>query len=195
MAVTKKPATATDNMVVMARIGSPFGIKGWIKLQTFTEYADSLDAFDSWFLSTPKGWEEVDVEDFAVNVKATVAKLHGCDDRTAAELLQKREIAVPRDWLETADDGAYYWIDLIGADVVNEAGERLGSIETLMETGANDVLVVKSGAAEILIPFVDEYLLNVDRDKKIITVRWEKDWDKSEKHPGNVAGEDLQNNA
>ncbi|MEI6738551.1 MAG: ribosome maturation factor RimM [Pseudomonadota bacterium] len=176
MAVTKNPTTLTDDMVVMARIGAPFGIKGWLKLQTFTEYADSLDEFDHWFISSPKGWEEVAVEDYAVNVKAVVAKLQGCNDRSAAERMQKREIAIPRDWLEVAEEGAYYWIDLIGATVVNEVGERLGKIETLMETGANDVLVVKSGSTEILIPFVDAYLLNVDRDKKIVTVRWEKSW-------------------
>ena len=181
-------------MVVMARIAAPFGIKGWIKLQTFTEYADSLDEFDTWFISTPKGWEEVEVEDYAVNVKSVVAKLQGCNDRTAAEKLHKREIAVPRDWLEAAEEGEYYWIDLIGAAVVNEAGESLGTIETLMETGANDVLVVKSDATEILIPFVDEYLLNVDRDKKIVTVRWEKEWNKAEKNPESSSGDSLAKN-
>lgn len=171
---------ATDklvDMVVMARIAAPFGIKGWVKLQTFTEYADSLDEFDTWFLSSPKGWEEVAVEDYAVNVKAVVAKLQGCNDRTAAEKLQKRDIAVPRDWLAATGDGEVYWIDLIGAEVVNEAGLPLGKIETLIETGAHDVLVVKSDTAETLIPFVDDYVLNVDRINKRVTVRWEADWD------------------
>lgn len=164
----------------MARVAAPFGIKGWLKLQTFTEYADSLDEFETWFLSTPKGWEEVEVEDFAVNAKAVVAKLKGIDDRTAAELLRKREIAVPREWLDDEDDGTYYWIDLIGADVVNQVGERLGKIETLMETGANDVLVVKSGSKELLIPFVEEYLINVDRAKKLVTVNWDVSWNQDE---------------
>ncbi len=164
----------------MARVAAPFGIKGWLKLQTFTEYADSLDQFDTWFLSSPKGWEEIKVEDFAVNVKAVVAKLRGVDDRTAAERFAKRDIAVPRSWLDQPEADEYYWIDLIGADVVNEIGEHLGKIETLMETGANDVLVVKSGASEILIPFVAEYLANVDREKKIVTVRWQRDWQDAE---------------
>ncbi len=160
----------------MARVAAPFGIKGWLKLQTFTEYADSLDQFDTWFLSSSTGWQEVKVEDFAVNVKAVVAKLEGIDDRTAAEKIGKRDIAVPRSWLDQPEDDEYYWIDLIGAEVVNEAGEQLGKIETLMETGANDVIVVKSGSTEILIPFVSEYLVNVDREKKVVTVRWEREW-------------------
>ena len=172
----------------MARIAAPFGIKGWLKLQTFTEYADSLDQFDSWFVSSANGWQEVEVEDFAVNVKSVVAKLKGIDDRTAAEQIGKRDIAVPRSWLDQPDGDEYYWIDLIGASVVNESGELLGNIETLMETGANDVLVVRSaksavnsaGSTEILIPFVSQYLANVDRQNKVVTVRWERHWQESE---------------
>lgn len=170
--------------VVMARIAAPFGIKGWLKVQTFTEYADSLDQFDSWFVSSANGWQEIEVEDFAVNVKSVVAKLKGIDDRTAAEKLGKRDIAVPRSWLDQPDGDEYYWIDLIGTSVVNEAGEVLGTVETLMETGANDVLVVRSGksagSTEILIPFVSEYLANVDRQNKVVTVRWERHWQEND---------------
>jgi 16S rRNA processing protein RimM len=173
---TQATSLSDADAVVMARVAAPFGIKGWLKLQTFTEYADSLDQFDTWFLSSSTGWQEVKVEDFAVNVKAVVAKLEGIDDRTAAEKIGKRDIAVPRSWLDQPEDDEYYWIDLIGAEVVNEAGEQLGKIETLMETGANDVIVVKSGSTEILIPFVSEYLVNVDREKKVVTVRWEREW-------------------
>ncbi|MCA3018258.1 MAG: ribosome maturation factor RimM [Rhodocyclaceae bacterium] len=168
----------------MARIAAPFGIKGWLKVQTFTEYADSLDQFDSWFVSSANGWQEIEVEDFAVNVKSVVAKLKGIDDRTAAEKLGKRDIAVPRSWLDQPDGDEYYWIDLIGTSVVNEAGEVLGTVETLMETGANDVLVVRSGksagSTEILIPFVSEYLANVDRQNKVVTVRWERHWQEND---------------
>ncbi len=160
----------------MARVAAPFGIKGWLKLQTFTEYADSLAEFKTWYLSSPQGWQAVQVEDFAVNNKAVVVKLKGCEDRTQAERFSKRDIAVPRDWLDKEADGEYYWIDLIGAEVVNEVGEHLGRVETLMETGANDVLVVKSATAETLIPFIEQYLRHVDRDKKIITVSWDKNW-------------------
>ena len=176
----------------MARVTAPFGIKGWLKLQTFTEYADSLDQFDSWFISSANGWQEVGVEDFAVNVKSVVAKLKGIDDRTAAEKLGKRDIAVPRSWLDQPEKDEYYWIDLIGARVINEAGETLGTIETLMETGANDVLVVRSGKnaagsageSEILIPFVSEYLANVDRQNKVVTVRWQRQWQENDSKDG-----------
>ena len=143
-----------DDVVVMARVAGAFGIKGWLKLHTFTESPDSLDAYASWLLKSDKGWQEFELEDFAVNVKGVVAKLKGCDDRSAAEKLIKCDIGIPRDALEDAGEGEVFWFDLIGCDVVNVAGEKLGKIETLLETGANDVLVVKMGTEEILIPYL-----------------------------------------
>jgi 16S rRNA processing protein RimM len=166
-------------MVVMARIAAPFGIKGWVKLQTYTEFADSLDEFTSWYMQTGKGWQEIEVEAFSVNAKGVIAKIKGCDTRNDAELLSKRDIAVPRAWLGESADGQYLWIDLIGADVVNTLGEPLGKVATLMETGANDVLVVQSAEADggqRLIPFVDEVIVKVDREAKLLTVNWGKDY-------------------
>ncbi len=163
----------------MARIAAPFGIKGWIKLQTYTEFADSLEEFPRWFLQSGRDWTEVEVEEFSVNAKGVIAKLKGCDTRNDAELLSKRDVAIPRDWLAETDDGEYLWIDLIGAEVVNTVGDKLGRVETLMETGANDVLVVKSEEAEggqRLIPFVGEVIVKVDREAKVLTVNWGKDY-------------------
>ena len=160
----------------MARVGAPFGIKGWLKLQSYTQAPDSLDAYASWLLKVPggedAGWEEFELEDFAVNTKGVFAKLKGCDDRTAAEKLVKREIGIPRDALEETGEGEVFWFDLIGCDVVNTTGSRLGKVETLMETGANDVLVVKLGSEETLIPFIDEVIVKVDREAKRVTVDW-----------------------
>ena len=164
----------------MARVGAPFGIKGWLKLQSFTQTPDSLDVYASWLLKRPgnenAGWEEFELEDFAVNTKGVFAKLKRCDDRTAAEKLVKREIGIPRDALEAAGEGEVFWFDLIGCAVVNTAGAMLGKVETLMETGANDVLVVRNeigaGTEETLIPFIVEVIVKVDRDAKVVTVNW-----------------------
>ena len=161
---------------MMARVAGAFGIKGWLKLHTFTESPDSLDAYASWLLKSDKGWQEFELEDFAVNVKGVVAKLKGCDDRSAAEKLIKCDIGIPRDALEDAGEGEVFWFDLIGCDVVNIAGEKLGKIETLLETGANDVLVVKMGTEEILIPYLDDVVLKVDREAKLVTVNWTQDF-------------------
>ena len=160
----------------MARVGAPFGIKGWLKLQVFTETPESLDAYASWLLQGPNGWEEFELEDFSVNAKGVIAKLNGCDDRTAAEKLVKRDIGIPREALDATNEGEIFWFDLIGCDVVNTAGEKFGKIETLLETGANDVLVVKLGTEEILIPYLDDVVLKVDREAKLVTVNWTQDF-------------------
>ena len=160
----------------MARVGAPFGIKGWLKLQAFTHNPDSLDAYASWLLKAPgkdlASWEEFELEEFAVNTKGVFAKLKGCDDRTAAEQLVKHDIGIPRDALEGTGEGEVFWFDLIGCEVVNTAGTVFGSVDTLMETGANDVLVVKRGTEEMLIPFIDEVIVKVDREAKVLTVNW-----------------------
>lgn len=161
-----------DDVVVMARVAGAFGIKGWLKVHTFTESPDTLDGYASWLLKSDQGWEAFELEDFAVNVKGVVAKLKGCDDRTAAENLAKREIGVPRAALEVAGEGEVFWFDLIGCDVVNTAGQKFGKIETLLETGAHDVLVVKLGAEEMLIPYLDDVILKVEREAKLVTVNW-----------------------
>ena len=165
----------------MARIAAPFGIKGWVKLQTYTEFPDSLDEFATWFMQTPKGWEEIEVEEFSVNAKGVIAKLKGCDTRNAAELISKRDVAVPRDWLGETGTGEYLWIDLIGSEVVNTLGDKLGRVETLMETGANDVLVVKSvtkseDSIERLIPYTAQVILTVNMAQKTILVDWDSDF-------------------
>jgi 16S rRNA processing protein RimM len=165
-----------EDVVVMARVAGAFGIKGWLKLQTFTQAPDSLDAYSSWLLKGSKGWEEFELEDFAVNVKGVIAKLKGCDDRTAAEKLAKRDIGIPREALEEAAEGEVFWFDLIGCEVINTAGENFGTVETLLETGANDVLVVKLGTTETLIPYIDEVVLKVDRLAKLVTVNWTQDF-------------------
>jgi 16S rRNA processing protein RimM len=179
--MASKAAAPDVEMVVMARITAPFGIKGWLKLATFTEHADSLDQFDEWYVSYPTGWQKMAVEDFAVHTKSVVAKLKGVDDRTAAERLAKRDVGVPRDWFGDDIDGEYFWVDLIGLEVLNEEGVRLGRVDTLMETGANDVLVVKSGPRETLIPFVADYVVSVDREAQRITVHWDQAWEQDSK--------------
>lgn len=155
----------------MARIGAPFGIKGWLKLHTFTESPDSLDQYASWLIRAGDDWQEFELEDFEVHAKGPVAKLKGVDDRNAAERLVKRDIGIPRDDLIEEDD-AVLWLDLIGSEVRNTQGKVFGTVESLMETGANDVLVVKGSGVETLIPYIDEVIEAFDREKKILTVEW-----------------------
>ena len=160
----------------MGRILGPFGIQGWIKLKTFTEDPDGLARHPQWWLRTESGWRSAVQQDFRVRPAAVSAKLEGVDDRNAAELLRGLDVAVTRDDLGEAAEGEFYWVDLVGLEVVNLQGEKLGQVEELLRTGGSDVLVVRGGR-ERLIPFVADFVKSVDREAGRITVEWEAGYD------------------
>ncbi len=160
----------------MGRVVGAFGLNGWVKVKVFTESADSLGTFRRWQVRSAQGWREMALEDFEVHSKGPVAKLAGCDDRDAAETLRGAEVAVTRAELGEAQEGTLYWVDLVGLEVVDQGGTRLGEVEGLFESGETSVLVVK-GAKERLIPFVPDYVKVVDREARRITVDWKAEYD------------------
>lgn len=159
----------------MGRVVSAVGIRGEIRLKTFTEDPEGLAAHERWVVATREGWREMPLESFALRPNGTVAKLGGCDDRDAAERLRGADIAVPRDELD-AEEGRLFQVDLIGLDVVDEKGSALGTVDSFFETGATSVMVVK-GVRERLIPFVADYVKSVDREARRIVVDWKADYD------------------
>ncbi len=116
------------------------------------------------------------VQQCEVHNKTLAAQLPDCPDRNAAEKLKGLLIAVPRSSLPQQAADEYYWSDLIGLDVVNEAGMKLGTVTNLLETGANQVLSVKDESGEILIPFVATAIKQVDVKNKTIRVDWAADY-------------------
>ena len=160
----------------MGRVVAAIGIKGWVKLKSFTADPEGLDEFAEWVVRTPSGWRYMELEEFAVRPNGTAAKLAGCEDRDAAERLKGAEVAVPRTALGETDGGSLFQVDLFGLEVVDERGERLGTVESFFETGDTSVMVVK-GERERMIPFVPEYVKAVDREAGRITVDWKADYD------------------
>jgi len=160
----------------MGRIVGPFGVQGWLKVKVFTEERAGLGDFAEWLVRTPEGWREMALEEFEVHSKGPVAKLAGCDGREGAERLRGADVAVPREALGEADEGTFYWVDLVGLEVVNGDGEALGKVDGLFETGETSVMVVK-GERERLIPFIPAYVTGVDRGAGRITVDWKADYD------------------
>jgi 16S rRNA processing protein RimM len=159
----------------MGQVIAPFGIKGWIKIQPFTEQVGGLAKFPEWWLGVDGDFHPHKVIESAVHGQTVVARLERIEDRQAAALFKGQEIAVPRDQLPEADLGSYYWDDLIGCEVINGAGESLGSVASFMATGANSVMVV-AAERERLLPFVDGVILNVDLTGRKILVDWEIDF-------------------
>ncbi|MBK7492991.1 MAG: ribosome maturation factor RimM [Nitrosomonas sp.] len=169
-------------MVIMGHIIGPFGVYGWVKVNPYTEYIDGLMQYSIWWLSKDnKDWQKVHVVSGRMNGSILNAKFAEYTDRTQAFALNGMQIAIPRDQLpdlsENGMDG-YYWSDLIGTTVQNLAGEELGKIVGLLETGANDVLCIQNGSEdkkEILIPFVDQFIIKVDLKLSRVIVDWGKD--------------------
>ncbi len=162
-------------MVVMGQVFAPYGIKGWIKVLPYTETIDSLLDFPSWWLGREGHWQETRVIEAQVHGKSVVARIEASRDRNDAERLKGMQVAVPREMLPEAGENEYYWSDLIGLQVVNPEGKILGLVESIIETGANDVLEVK-GEKTCLIPFVSEFVLDVDMKGRKILAEWGEDW-------------------
>jgi 16S rRNA processing protein RimM len=164
-------------MVVMGKVVGAQGIQGWVKVQTFTEYLDGLLDYSTWYVGNEQEWRPLEVLEANVHGgKVLIAKLQGIVDRTAAEKCKGLLIAVPRDSLPEQPEGEYYWSDLVGLSVENLAGEKFGIVDSLLETGANDVLVVKGESGEKLIPFIDSVIKHVSLKDKTIRVDWQADY-------------------
>ncbi len=159
-------------MVVIGRITAPYGVKGWLKIHPYTETIEGPSRYAAWWLGKEDEWRNSAVIQARPQGKTLVAKLQGCDDRAAAQLLKNLYIAVQRSDLPAVREGEYYWTDLIGLEVVNLNGEALGVVRELFATGANDVLRVQ-GERERLIPFIPQVVREVSLDSAVIRVDWE----------------------
>lgn len=159
----------------MGRISAPFGVKGWVKVQPLTARARSLLDYPVWWVERDGGWEKHDIAAAKVQSEAVVARLTGCEDRDAAAAFRGRSIAVPRSELPQTQAGEHYWADLIGLTVVNGKAQNLGRITGILQTGANDVLVVE-GERERMIPFIASVIREVDVPAGAVRVEWESDY-------------------
>jgi 16S rRNA processing protein RimM len=159
----------------MGRVAAPYAVRGWVKVQPFTEYVDSLLDYPVWQVGKASHWQTYELVEAKVHGQFILAQLKGVDDRSAAEAMQGLEVAVARSELPPAAEDEFYWDDLIGLEVVNLAGASLGKVEGLLETGAHDVLKVV-GDRERLIPFKSPIVGKVDIQAGKIEVDWGFDW-------------------
>ncbi len=164
-----------QNTILMGRIVGLFGVRGWVKVYSYTDPRQGILDYDGWLLERDGEWIEKTVLDGKRQGKTVVALLEGIDDRDGAAEWMDSDIAVPRDALPKPGEGSYYWTDLEGCTVVTPQGKALGCVARVLETGANDVLVVE-GETERLIPFVmNDVIVSVDIDRQSIVADW--DWD------------------
>lgn len=171
-------AAVGDKQVPVGRVGGAHGIKGWVKVQSFTEPRENIAQFDSWLLDLHGAQRIVAVEQSKGQGAGIVVKLAGVDDRDAAQALAGALIAVKRSALPPCAPGEYYWTDLEGLNIRTVAGEDLGAVEYVLATGAHDVLVLAGGEAR-MIPFVaGKVVREVDLDAGVVVVDWDPSyWD------------------
>ena len=158
--------------MVVGRIGGAYGIRGWVRLTSFTDPPANLLGYSPWFLRRAGEWQAVDVLETQPHGEGFVARLSGIDDRSAALAIRGSLLGVRADSFPPAEPGEYYWRDLIGLRVVNSDGTLFGTVERLIATGAHDVLVV-GGERERLIPFVEQFVTGVVPEDGLLRVDWE----------------------
>lgn len=175
----------SDNIVVIGKITGPWGIKGWVKLLSFTDPRDNISEYAHCLCKQGNEWKNIEFTTIRPQGKSIVGQISGIDDRDQALAFRGAELGVPIAELPALEQGEFYWHQLIGLTVVNEfTGERqvLGTVERMMATGANDVMVVAPNAQSIdakerLIPWAPGvYVSDVDADAGVITVRWDAEF-------------------
>jgi 16S rRNA processing protein RimM len=177
------PADAIE----VGRIADAWGVKGWFKVLPHSADPQALFSSKRWYLQPSEkgprvfsGTVLLRVREAKEHSDTVVARADCVDDRAAAEALRGARIFVPRSSFPTAGEDEYYWIDLIGLDVVNREGQHLGQVRELMATGPQTVLVLEYQEAgqvqERMLPFVSAYVDGVDLQARRITVDWQADY-------------------
>ncbi|HEX4928203.1 MAG TPA: ribosome maturation factor RimM [Burkholderiales bacterium] len=155
----------------MGRVAGAYGVRGWLKAVPGGGVLDTLAAAEEWWI----GGRAYPVIEAKVHGTTVVAKLAGMESPEQAERLKGDSVWMRRDALPDPGEGRYYLDDLVGLEVVNEQGERLGVVARLFSNGAQDVMEV-AGERTYLMPWVSSVVKEVDLPARQITVEWGRDW-------------------
>ncbi|MGZ8237785.1 MAG: ribosome maturation factor RimM [Methylobacter sp.] len=162
--------------VSVGKISGVFGVKGWVKVFSFTDPRENILTYSPWLLKKDDETKTINVVDGQLQGKTIVAQLAGVNDRDQAASLMGWDIFISQDQLPKAAKGEYYWSELIGLNVVTIDGVQLGVVDSLLETGANDVIIVQ-GERERVIPFLQgQTIINVDLNVGKIIVDWDPEF-------------------
>lgn len=163
-----------ESLVVVGRLGAPYGVKGWQHVQSFTEPLDNLLSYQTLYVQQKDQWIAFKVEEGRRHGQGIVLKLHNIKDCDDAAIWTQCHIAVPRTELPTLAHDEFYWSDLENLTVVTTKGETLGQIQYLYENADIDVMVIKNQGVEQQIPFVlNDTVIEVDLQNKKVIVDWE----------------------
>jgi 16S rRNA processing protein RimM len=161
----------SSSLIELGVVGAPFGVRGWVKLRSFTDPPERLLQHRSVQLRLGSAWTAYQIEASGRSGGQLTAKLAGVDDRDQAQALRGAQVGVPRSELPQRDDKDFYRADLIGCEVVNLAGIRLGTVLHFVETPAQVLMVVR-GDQEYWVPAVPQHLRRVDLQARRVVVDW-----------------------
>lgn len=166
----------SSNRIVVGKVAGAYGVRGWLKIFPFTESKKNILGFDHWSVEKHNNEALVKMSQGKVHGKFVVVQLEGVNSREQAEGLKGSLVRVEKAKLKRLAKDEFYWADLIGMTVRNLSEVEFGQVDSLMETGANDVLVVK-GERERLVPFILEQVVKtVDLDNRLIVVDWDSEF-------------------
>ncbi|AAO27982.1 ribosome maturation factor RimM [Xylella fastidiosa subsp. morus] len=166
-----------ERRILLGRVVGGFGLRGEIKIESWTEPRDAIFRYQPWLLRSPTGTESMlnGARGYETG-KRLIATFPGINDRNGVEAICGTEIYVPRSALPPPHPDEYYWVDLEGLQVHTLEGVVLGSVSHLFSNGANDVIVIH-GERERLIPFVQpDYVKSVDFEAERIVVDWDPEF-------------------
>ncbi|MBT4963680.1 MAG: ribosome maturation factor RimM [Francisellaceae bacterium] len=173
-------AIEEKHVVIVGKIGAPHGVTGGMRLFSFTNPVTNILEFQDLRIAkanqTDKSainWSSIVVKNIYQHKNGFVFSIDGIDDRDAAAALTHSSIAVLRNELDDLDNDEFYWDDLLGLQVYNQEDVYLGKVDSFMETGANDVIVIVDGKNEHLVPYLEQFILDIDLDEKKIRVDWD----------------------
>jgi len=168
--------------VVLGQLGKLHGIKGWLRLSSFTNPTENIFEYPTLLAEIDNRWQVLEIDEYRQQSNGFVVHIKGYDEPEIARQLSGIRLAINSQLLPKLDEDSYYWYELEGMKVVNLQGENFGQVSSLLETGANDVLVVKPtddsiDARERLIPYIaDSVIDHIDSEERFIKVNWEADY-------------------
>ena len=164
-----------EKKLLVGKINGFFGVQGWVKIFSYTKPRKNILEYQPWYFVDNETYKVIEITSGREQSKTIVAQVKGINNRDEALQLIGKDLYINKDQLPELDNDANYWHELTGFRVINKNEVDLGIVDYLVDTGSNHVLVTK-GETEHWIPYIDPFLVSVDKHKKVISVDWDENF-------------------
>ena len=164
-----------EKKLLVGKINGFFGVQGWVKIFSYTKPRKNILEYQPWYFLDNETYKVIEITSGREQSKTIVAQVKGINNRDEALQLIGKDLYINKDRLPEIDNDAHYWHELTGFRVINKNEVDLGIVDYLVDTGSNHVLVTK-GDTEHWIPYIEPFLVSVDKHKKVISVDWDENF-------------------